>query len=239
MFLVGFPYIQHTYFEPNFATTATLASSFYPHSIPYIPNIPILFPWYPHILPPFLSLFRAWKTSLRIAVISGAHIPSTSGPGGPGLMSLLLGIGFTSPKNISGDQISPRVGWCLTGTFTTEVWNRDTPSNHPFSWHFPRQTSPFFGVPPEWLWKLPYKNHIRPIVLSIYIYIYYPIYSPPGFPSISPRLGKAVLKNLLLGIIAAEFRIARDRMKQARCGGAPEMLPKDGAVAEIWYMVNS
>eukprot|EP00434_Breviolum_minutum_P046448 symbB.v1.2.042018.t1/scaffold9045.1/size4344/1 len=27
-------------------------------------------------------------------------------------------------------------------------------------------------------------------------------------------LGKAVLKNLLLGIIAAEFRIARDRMKQ-------------------------
>lgn len=30
----------------------------------------------------------------------------------------------------------------------------------------------------------------------------------------APRLGKAVLKNLLLGIIAAEFRIARDRMKQ-------------------------
>lgn len=33
--------------------------------------------------------------------------------------------------------------------------------------------------------------------------------------ALMPRLGKAVLKNLLLGIIAAEFRIARDRMKQA------------------------
>lgn len=38
-----------------------------------------------------------------------------------------------------------------------------------------------------------------------------------------PRLGKAVLKNLLLGIIAAEFRIARDRMKQAV---APKKGPK-------------
>ena len=36
-------------------------------------------------------------------------------------------------------------------------------------------------------------------------------------PSVhTTRLGKAVLKNLLLGIIAAEFRIARDRMKQVR-----------------------
>ena len=34
----------------------------------------------------------------------------------------------------------------------------------------------------------------------------------------SLRLGKAVLKNLLLGIIAAEFTVARDIMKQALGG---------------------
>lgn len=51
-----------------------------------------------------------------------------------------------------------------------------------------------------------------------------------------PRLGKAVLKNLLLGIIAAEFRIARDRMKQAACSARGHGFLQWGVAG--WGMVD-
>ena len=71
----------------------------------------------------------------RYPVFDAAHL-------GLGLMSLLLGIGFTSAKHIFvGNEISPMVGWCET------LGHLPTPDRGFVSWGIPKMDGLFHGKP--------------------------------------------------------------------------------------------